>query len=191
MANAAPEAKIAAFVDLLLRGGLAEPSDLRGCSDEEIARLEAHHGLRLPVVFRAYLARVGNGAGAFMVGSDYLYPELFRLHKTAEVFLAANGGPFTLRPDDFVFLIHHDYRFWWFPTADAGDDPPVFFYSEVDGGDPPILTPLQLADAFSAWLLRTAGEAAVIHARVQSFSKRYPDAIKWRRHDAGPDSPDR
>ncbi len=64
--------------------------------------------------------------------------------------------------------MHHDYQFWWFPTADASGDPPVYLYTEVDGA-PSQLTPDWLADTFSARLIAEASQDVADRAKTRAF----------------------
>lgn len=57
---------------------------------------------------------------------------------------------------------------WWFPTADLSGDPPVCFYTEVDGA-PPRLAPERLADTFSAWLIAEACQDIADRAKPRAF----------------------
>src|SRR3712207_274324 len=62
-ATSAIEKRFDAFVGRLVASGVAAESDLLGCSDAEIGRLERKYGLRLPASYRCYLKRMGRGAG--------------------------------------------------------------------------------------------------------------------------------
>ena len=51
------------FVGQLASTGVAAESDVVGCSDVEIGRLEAKYGLTLPASYRCYLRTMGHAAG--------------------------------------------------------------------------------------------------------------------------------
>ena len=42
----------------------------------------------------------------------------------------AEGNPFELPDDAFIFLMHQGYQFMYFHTADRNEDPPVYYYLE-------------------------------------------------------------
>ena len=51
------------FLQRLERDDIARKSDLRGCSDEEIAVLEAKYRLQLPQSYRWFLKQMGHNSG--------------------------------------------------------------------------------------------------------------------------------
>src|SRR5687768_10117032 len=57
------EKQFDAFVASLVATGVAAPTDLKGCSDADITLLERKYGVKLPASYRAYLKRMGRGAG--------------------------------------------------------------------------------------------------------------------------------
>lgn len=94
-------------------------------------RRQANRNIGLP---RAYLDFMRYaGGGAFWVGSDYGFDKV----------------PLLLKPDDFVFLMHQGYRFCFFSLS-AGDDPPVFCFSEEY--DKPEF--VRLSDSFTDFITR-------------------------------------
>ncbi|MBR5723549.1 MAG: SMI1/KNR4 family protein [Oscillospiraceae bacterium] len=102
---------------------------------------------RLP---RAYLDFMRYaGGGAFWVGSDYGFDKVPLLNQWGAELLAENHVPLLLKPDDFVFLMHQGYRFCFFSLS-AGDDPPVFCFSEEY--DKPEF--VRLSDSFTDFIIR-------------------------------------
>ena len=45
--------------------------------------------------------------------------------------LAERGAPFTLSENDFIFMMHQGYQFWWFDRS-LGKGSPVYYYLEGD-----------------------------------------------------------
>jgi hypothetical protein len=119
-----------------------------GCSDREIAKLESKFGVRLPGPYKNFLSRFGRdkSASRMMVGTDYFVPVLFKLRGWAEELLQEDGNPFQLHPQDFVFLMHQGYQFYYFRADGADDDPPVFYYLENSK------QPEQKFESISDWL---------------------------------------
>jgi hypothetical protein len=95
----------------------------------------------LPAIYEEFLARMGKGAGQFLVGSDYLLPALLRLREDAAALLEESGVGFRLDRTDFVFVGHQGYGFLFFNVADS-PDPPVFLLVE---DETPVLSLLRVA----------------------------------------------
>jgi hypothetical protein len=56
--------KIVADIELrMISGGLASADSIVGCTEDEITALAKQYCIRLPVTYRAFLARMGHGAG--------------------------------------------------------------------------------------------------------------------------------
>lgn len=124
---------------------------LKGCTSEEIAQLEAKYHVKLPAVYREFLARMGKEAGDFLRGSDYFFSALLEMRAGLEGLLEGSG--FTLDDDDFVFFGHQGYQYCFFKATDA-PDPAVFCYLEDEDGEP-----RQAFEHFSEWLQAVAADA--------------------------------
>ncbi len=131
-------------VSRIIAGGLAVGDDISGCSPREIAALEAGFGRALPPGYRAFLARMGRGAGEFMQGTDMFLAHLGGLRDAAEALLAKSGSSTRLSSSDWVFAVHQGYQFLYFDAA-AGDDAPVFHVMEGEAAKP-------VAASFEDWL---------------------------------------
>ena len=107
---------------------------LTGCAwdESDIARLEEHLGLPIPVAFRAYLLIAGGSGPHELVGSDVCGNCVYRLREGAISLLAGNDNPFRLPNDAIVFFAHQGYQFCYFHADGITDDPPVYFYLEGD-----------------------------------------------------------
>jgi hypothetical protein len=132
-------------VEQLTAAGLASQGQLQGCSEADMAGLEAKLGLKLPAVYRRFLARMGRSAGKFLVGTDFLFHDLPTLRQQAERLLEEAGPHLTLAARAFVFTAHQGYQFLFFETG-GGPDPEVFLF--VEGED----EFQQVAGSFSSWL---------------------------------------
>jgi hypothetical protein len=55
------------------------PSDIEGCSDADLANLQAKAGVPLPESYVAFLRLVGRGAGEFMSDLTAFYPAVLNL----------------------------------------------------------------------------------------------------------------
>ena len=140
----------------LIRAGMAKSQEIKGCSPDEIRRLEAHYNLSLPKLYQEFLREMGHRAGLFYQGTDMFYETLIDLREGASQLLREDESWFQLPDDAFVFFMHQGYQFMYFRTANGNDDPPVFNYLEGDG------TPTQAYDSFSEFLLESVED----HIRI-------------------------
>ena len=129
----------------LIDAGLADEAALRGCGEQELAQLERSLGVALPSIYRQFLARMGRSAGAFLIGTDFLFTVLPELRGQAELLLDEVNSPFRLAKADVVFAMHQGYQFLYFTTGEA-DDPPVWHFAEGDA------EPRRVFAHFSEWL---------------------------------------
>jgi hypothetical protein len=102
--------------------------DLKGCSSQEIAKLESFFRIKLPASYVEFLSAMGKRAGSFMRGSSVFYDEIFDLRQWSIDLLEDND--FKNLPDNtFVFWMHQGYQFAFFYT-NSEDNPPVYYFSE-------------------------------------------------------------
>ena len=94
----------------------------------QIASIEENCRCELPGVYREFLSRMGNGSGNFMEGTSVFFDRIINLHCQNEELMKENGMP-PLPANTFTFWMHQGYRSAYF-FANAGDDPPVYFFSE-------------------------------------------------------------
>ncbi|RFM27922.1 SMI1/KNR4 family protein [Deminuibacter soli] len=132
-------------LDILYKSG----NLLKPCKEREVKRVEEEYGVRLPSVYIEFLSNMGKGAGDFMLGSSCFYDEIFSLKDWAVELLEENGFR-SLPENSFVFWMHQGYQFAFF-MLDEGDNPQVFFYTEVNSNNNTpdfILQAESLADFF-------------------------------------------
>jgi hypothetical protein len=118
----------------LVKARLADASEIRGCTEHEVATLEREAGVRLPRRFRDYLLAVGRGAGRFLQGTDAFYVDFSENNSYARELVREDGMEAHLPHDAVVIYMHQGYEFG-FIVPDKGDDPPVFQY--IEGRGPP------------------------------------------------------
>lgn len=103
-----------------------------GCSEQQIDRVMKVQGVkRLPDIYRQYLRVMGMSSGDLYTGTDVDYRFLHKLKIWAEKILKGNNSLFVLPDDAFVFLTHQGWQFTYFHTDTTDDDPPVYYWSEV------------------------------------------------------------
>lgn len=131
----------------LINANVASTNTINGCTKNEIEQIEAIFDINLPTVYRQFLKRMGKSAGDFLVGTDYLFPDLLKLRKIAEDLIEDCSAQFILNKLDFVFAAHQGYQFLFFRVSDSSDDPAVFYFLEGEE------EPKQVFNHFSEWLL--------------------------------------
>lgn len=112
--------------------GIAEPGQIKGCTDREVAELEEKINIALPEIYKTFLLKAGHKAGKFHVGTDMFYRHLFNLREFAEELLEENNVDLTLPKTAFVFLMHQGYQFLYFDSTLK--NPPIYGYNEGNEG---------------------------------------------------------
>ena len=130
----------------LISSGVATPDEIRGLAPDELDRIEADQGVKVPDQYRRFLEVAGAGAGSLWKGSDAFYPAVLGIKNAAEELLIESGNPFELDADALVIIMHQGYQFFF--LLGVGEDPPVFAYVEGEPG------PERVAPSFSVFLRR-------------------------------------
>ena len=138
---------VSATIAQLRSSGLCPPRSTRGCAPSAIEHLELAWGRQLPSAYKVFLRALGEGAGAFLRGSDFTCPEIGSVNSAARE-LAAESN-LTLPDHAFVFFMHQGYQFIFF-LLDEENDPQVYAFEEGDSA----LRPIGLS--FSQWLAEAA-----------------------------------
>ncbi|HMM27598.1 MAG: SMI1/KNR4 family protein [Chloroflexota bacterium] len=121
-------APLDALVQLLVEQGIAAPATIRGCSEDELRALEAHHGRPLPRAYREFLRVMGHEMGELFAESEIRCgPHLLTLRADAEAMLRAGGVQTPLPDSAIVFAGHGPDAFDFFLSGES-DDPPVYQY---------------------------------------------------------------
>lgn len=137
---------------ILLESGLSGPNDIQGCTQAEIAEIEARISTPLPSVYREFLFQAGHRAGLFYEGSNMFYPGLLELREAACELLQEAHNNFVLPMDAFVFFMHQGYQFMYFRIVAGEADPSIYNYIEGDA------IPEQMYESFSAFLKESIDE---------------------------------
>lgn len=139
------EQVMSGVIQRLTDAGLCTAATVRGCSAEEIRKLEQRLGIQLPDAYRTFLSVMGHGAGEFLTGTDWTYPKLFDLWDPAADLIEDNPGSLSLPPDAFVFAMHQGYQFLFLDCSGVSN-PPVRHY--LEGAD----SFVSVAQTFTGWL---------------------------------------
>jgi hypothetical protein len=86
--------------------------------------------MNLPGIYLDFYQRCQKLLPPALVGTD-LAGEQMELTETARDLLGEVGLPDMLRSDDFVFMMHQGYIFWFF-QVNGVPDPDVFGFMEGD-----------------------------------------------------------
>src|SRR5262249_39989403 len=105
---------------------ICQEDELLGCTEEQIAEIQASAPFPLPNEYKAFLRMMGRGAGEFMEGHAYsvFYRRVIGLDavaKSRSYLLPHFDNP----QNSFVFL-GYDGEVWLFFKGDEGDDPPIY-----------------------------------------------------------------
>lgn len=114
---------------------------ITGCSNSEIAEIESHFKLNLPQTYKQFLAYFGKNHDSFLNDLLMTYPFLIQERQQADDLLEKYQVQIPAKA--FIFMIG-DYQLYFFDT-EAGDDPPVLFYTEGE-------SVRQLSEHFSEWI---------------------------------------
>jgi hypothetical protein len=114
------------LVPRLLACGV-NPSDIRGCTDADLTRVEAAAGRPLPASYVRFLTLVGRGAGAFLNDLTAFFPAVLALTDRHRL----ETPRYSVLPDDaFVFADRHGEQFLFFRLSDGPADAAVYLWTD-------------------------------------------------------------
>jgi hypothetical protein len=149
---------------------LADPDELEGCTEEQIAALMAAQGVEyLPAVYISFLKAVGVNGGRFSASFWYNYPKAARLKRTA---LFQEPGEtrdiIELPKDAFVFWESGGLVYFFFQTQAQDPDPIVYL---IDENPDPIISKTE--ETLSGFLFSFVHEM-----RPELFDEHFPILIQ-------------
>ena len=154
------EERFDAFVARLIGTGVAGESDLLGCTDAQIGRLERKYGVTLPQSYRCYLSRMGRGAGRLFT-HDHVraaYQDVLTL--TEQERKRQQTCPTDERvdlPTDALIVLDRLGDQHLFIRCGRRKDPPVLYYADWDRA--PVQSHTSVLDWLETW--REEAEAAI------------------------------
>ncbi|XRD23888.1 SMI1/KNR4 family protein [Lysinibacillus fusiformis] len=102
---------------------------MKPCSKDDLSKLVKLSPTRtLPKTYLDFMNKAGNGI-EFLVGTNYSMKYIFDLKEWAIELLEENNFPKKLTDNQFIFMMHQGYMFWFFYVNDE-DDPAVYCYDE-------------------------------------------------------------
>lgn len=102
---------------------------MKSCNEDDILKLKDLIPTKeLPLTYLEFMYKAGNGI-EFLAGTDYSMKYILELKEWAVELLNENNFSKKLTDNQFVFMMHQGYMFWYF-NLDEGDNPPVYLYDE-------------------------------------------------------------
>jgi len=114
----------------IISSNIALPDEVKGCTEEEIKKLEIVLNVQLPLAYKAFLKVMGHGAGRLMRDADVFLDVLKGLTKEASEILADEEMP-PLPDRAFVLAMRNGEQFLFF-ICDGEDDPEIFYFMECN-----------------------------------------------------------
>lgn len=87
---------------------------MKPCNEDEILKLKKLMPTKeLPLTYLEFMCKAGNGI-EFLAGTHYSMKYILELKEWAVELLDENNFPKKLTDNQFVFMIHQGYMFWYF-----------------------------------------------------------------------------
>src|SRR5262245_33961734 len=116
------------LTERLIQSGLCPPDKLRGCSDQDLRRIEEHIGCRLPGEYKKLMEVLGRGAGDFMSDLGMFYPRVVTLTQRIRKLVSDS---MELPDDAYVFVNRYGEQSLFFHTG-SNDDPPIYRWHDEE-----------------------------------------------------------
>lgn len=145
----------------LVCSNIAREGEIRGCSSGEIESLERKCRCAFPEAYKCFLAVMGKGAGAYMLGTDIFYGRISEFGLWLADAIRETRDPVAIPDDAFVFMSHQGYVFCYFRLSE-GDDPPVYQYIQGSG------KVQREHDSFTLFLHRTVQSTLAMFLRSEA-----------------------
>lgn len=131
-------------------------NELTPCNENDMMQLiQMVDGKKLPETYLTFMKNAGRGYIMFN-GSDYSIKDMDRykeLKEGALELLEECGFNKRIGDDQFVFMGHQGYMYWFFNLND-GDNPPVYFFEESYDESYTQSDFIKLSDTFSEFLIK-------------------------------------
>ena len=106
----------------------------RGCSLDEICKLEKELGFKLPAAYIEYLRWAGKDYQGLFIGSDAFIDDVLENNEALEETLLERKFEHFDQKPYVCFFCHQGYVFKWFYQTDNEDDPICYEYAEMIDG---------------------------------------------------------
>ena len=117
----------------MLRLGLAQPNLIKGCSNQEIQKLQKDFNVIFPKSYIVYLENFGHSLGGGLMGEvDVLYDKVGCLTKELrdEVIIEEEG--LSIPKSAFVVAARYGEQFMFFDANGLLEEPPILYYMDGD-----------------------------------------------------------
>jgi hypothetical protein len=94
----------------------------------ELKKIENNYNFNLPKVYKQFYLKCGKSIPTNLIGTD-LVNEYKGLNEWANELLEEDKSEFKIEKDDFVFMMHQGYLFWFF-KVNGKENPMVYGYYE-------------------------------------------------------------
>lgn len=112
----------------MINSGIADPTKIKGCLEEEILVLEKACGLLLPYSYKVFLRYFGHSFGGRLMNDvEINYNSVFSFIEDLKEFRADDEEP-KFPPNTFFFSARYKEQYLFFQVDDSIDDPPVFHW---------------------------------------------------------------
>ncbi|UPK44539.1 SMI1/KNR4 family protein [Paenibacillus pabuli] len=102
---------------------------MKPCTEDDMSELiKLSPTKSLPQNYLDFMNKAGNGI-EFLAGTDFTMKYISDLKEGAIELLEENESNIKLTDNQFVFMMHQGYMFWFF-NLNEGDDPAVYCYDE-------------------------------------------------------------
>lgn len=113
----------------MINSGIADPTKIKGCSEEEILVLEKACGLSLPYSYKVFLHYFGHSFGGIVMNDvEINYNSVFSLIDDLKEFQSDDEEP-KFPQNTFFFSARYKEQYLFFDLNNANEDPPVFHYT--------------------------------------------------------------
>ena len=95
---------------------------------KELKLIESNYKFSLPENYKQFYLKCGKSIPTNLIGTD-LVNESKELNIWANELLKEDNAEFEIEKDDFVFMMHQGYIFWYF-KVNGNENPMVYGYFE-------------------------------------------------------------
>ena len=113
----------------MVNSRIADPTKIKGCSEEEILVLEKACELSLPYSYKMFLRYFGHSLGGRVMNDvEINYNSVFSLIDDLKDFQSDDEEP-KFPQNTFFFSARYKQQYLFFNLSDANEDPPIFNYT--------------------------------------------------------------
>lgn len=116
------------FKNMIIDRGIADRNKIKGCSEEEILKLEQASELTLPYSYQVFLRYFGHGLGGKIMNDvEYQYDSVFSFIEDLKEFRADDEEP-EFPPNTFFWSARYKEQYLFFIVDENIDAPPIYHW---------------------------------------------------------------